>query len=251
MPAKAQHRNGLAESTVKVMKRSLSLALGPGVKLKYCEMVTLLAQISCSINSRPLGLQNTSEANQLEDMMHPLTPNQLLIGRSTAEPVKMEFTEDNKYAARQSYVQKLHETWWRRWIQEVLPTLVPCKRWRDTKKNLKAGDIVMMCYPNQLKDDYRIARVLEVYPDEKNLVRTVRVGYRRRDKREHADTYWKKPLVEEVVAVQRLSILQAASESLPTGTELDDLPLEHSEREKLIKACYVKLNALEGMNLFM
>ena len=35
VPAKAQHRNGLAESTVKVMKRSLSLALGPGVELSY------------------------------------------------------------------------------------------------------------------------------------------------------------------------------------------------------------------------
>ena len=109
----------------------------------------------------------------------------------------------------------------------------------------------MMCYPNQLKDDYRIAKVLEVYPDEKDLVRTVRVGYRRRNKREQADTYWKKPLVEEVVAIQRLSILQAASESLPTGTELDDLPLDHSEREKQVKAGYVKLNALEGIRLFM
>ena len=101
VPAKAQHRNGLAESTVKVMKRSLSLALGPGAELTYCEMVTLLAQISCSINSRPLGLQNTSDTDQLEDLMNPLTPKQLLIGRSTSEPLRMDFSNEDKYTARQ------------------------------------------------------------------------------------------------------------------------------------------------------
>ena len=33
----------------------------------------------------------------------------------------------------------------------------------------------MMSYPNQLKNDYRIAKVLQVFPDDKNLVRTFRV----------------------------------------------------------------------------
>ena len=183
VPAKAQHRNGLAESTVKVLKRSLALALGPGVELTYCEMVTLLSQISCSINSRPLGLQNASESDQLDDMPTPLTLNQLLIGRSTSEPVNMDFNQDDRYTARQAYVEELYQAWWKRWIKEVLPSLIPCKRWRDVKKNLKCGDVVMMSYQNQMKDDYRIAKVLEVFPDDKGLVRTVRVAYRRRDKR--------------------------------------------------------------------
>ena len=60
-------------------------------------MVTLLAQISTSINSRPLGLQNSSETGQLDDLMVPLTPNQLLIGRSTSEPVRMEFDKDDRF----------------------------------------------------------------------------------------------------------------------------------------------------------
>ena len=136
VPAKAQHRNGLAESTVKVLKRSLALSLGTGVELTYAEMVTLLAQISTSINSRPLGLQNSSETGQLDDLLTPLTPNQLLIGRSSSEPVRMEFDENDGFVARQAYIQQLHQTWWTRWIQEVLPTLVPCKRWRDIRRNL-------------------------------------------------------------------------------------------------------------------
>ena len=99
----------------------------------------------------------------------------------------------------------------------------------------------MMKYPNQLKDDYRIARVLEVFPDGKGLVRTVRVAYRRRDKREPVYLYWKKPLVQEVVAVQRLAVLQASGDAVPTGGLEDELPNDALLRETLIKAAYVKL----------
>ena len=56
VPIGAAHRNGLAESTVKILKRSLSLAFSPGTVLSYAELTTLLAKISSVINSRPLGL---------------------------------------------------------------------------------------------------------------------------------------------------------------------------------------------------
>ena len=248
VPAKAQHRNGLAESTVKVLKRSLALSLGPGVELSYAEMITLLAQIACSINSRPLGLQNSS--GQLDDMMAPLTPNQLLIGRSTAEPARMEFDEKDGYVARQIYIKQLHESWWNRWIKEVLPTLVPCKRWRDVRRNLKPNDLVMMKYPGNLVDDYRIAKVLKVFPDGKGLVRTVRVAYRRRDKREPPEVYWKKRLVEEDVAIQRLAMLQSAEEDVPVGGLRDEYPVDVVQRVAAIKSGYVKMDTLGGLNLF-
>ena len=41
VPVGAQHRNGISESTVKVMKKSLGLALNPGVEVIYAEMVYL------------------------------------------------------------------------------------------------------------------------------------------------------------------------------------------------------------------
>merc|ERR1711872_165184 len=99
------------------------------------------------------------------------------------------------------------------------PTLVPCKRWKQIHRNVKVGDVVMMKYAGSIKDGYRLARVLEVYPDDKGLVRTVKIGYRRRDKREGPDVYWKKPLVEEKVAVQRLAMLQAVNEPPVASSE--------------------------------
>ena len=103
-------------------------------------------------------------------------------------------------------------------------------------KNLKPGDIVMMKYAGQIHDDYRLARVLEVFPDKKGLVRTVKVGFRRRDKREKSDVYWKKKLSEEIVAVQRLALLQVAGEALPTGGAQDQLPAASDVRVAMLRA---------------
>ena len=58
-PIGGQHRNGLSESTVKVLKKSLDLSVNKGADLTYSELVTLLAKVSYSINSRPLSLANT------------------------------------------------------------------------------------------------------------------------------------------------------------------------------------------------
>ena len=94
----------------------------------------------------------------------------------------------------------------------MLPTLVPCKKWRNEVRNIEVGDVVFMFYPSSIKDEYRLARVVETFPDLKGLVRSVRVSYRRRDKREGTLPYKSKPPIEEIVAVQRLSVLLPKSE---------------------------------------
>ena len=161
--------------------------------------------------------------------MIPLTPNHLLLGKATIDIPDMDFDEDDRFSARLAYVNQVYKAWWDRWIQDVLPTLVPCKRWKDTRKNLKPGDIVMMKYTGQIHDDYRLARVLEVFLDKKGLVRS-------KDKREKPDVYWKKSLSEEIVAVQRLALLQVVGEPLPTGGVQDQLPADAAVRVAMIWA---------------
>ena len=58
-----------------------------------------------------------------------------------------------------------------------------------------------------MKDDYSLAKITEVMPDSKGLVRSVRVCCRKRNKRENPVKYTSKLLTEEIVAVQRLSLL--------------------------------------------
>ena len=199
------------------MKRSLNLALQKGQVLAYAELVTLLARIATSINSRPLAISRTSSSSDQPDSLLPLTPNHLLLARSTSEPSALEYLDDDKFSRRMAYVQCLHDSWWKSWIAEVLPTLVPCKRWKYPKRNLKVDDIVMVTFPGNMTNDYRVARVIAVYPDVRNLVRTVRIAYRRKNRREPAEVYVSRPLVEEEVHVQKLSLLQSAGEPIYDG----------------------------------
>ena len=76
----------------------------------------------------------------------------------------------------------------------------------------------------------------ETFPDHKGLVRTVKVMYRRRDKREPSDKYWRKLPVEEIVSIQRLALLQVASEPLPSGGAEDQLPGDAHDSLALVKA---------------
>ena len=102
-----------------------------------------------------------------------------------------------------------------------MPKLIPCRKWRNQSQNLEVGDVVMMQYKGSITDDYRLARVVNVFPDNRGLVRSVRVSYRKKNKREKPEEYRSKPLISENIGVQRLSLLQAAGEDSPTGEDVD------------------------------
>ena len=89
---------------------------------------------------------------------------------------------------------------------------MPCRKWKKEHRNLQQGDIVFVYYTSSIQGEYRLARVVETFPDQKGLVRTVRIAYRRKDKREKPLPYKSKPLDEEIVSIQRLSVLLPASE---------------------------------------
>jgi hypothetical protein len=65
-----------------------------------------------------------------------------------------------------------------------------------------------------LRLNYRLARVLKTHPDRSGLVRTVTVGFRRKNNREKSEVLKSKPLVEEQVSVQRLSLLVPSNEAV-------------------------------------
>ena len=67
--------------------------------------------------------------------------------------------------------------------------------------------------------DYRAALVTKTYPDDKNVVRTVQVTFRRKNFKEKPEVCRTRPLLCEDVGVQRLSLLQAVGEELPTGLD--------------------------------
>ena len=72
----------------------------------------------------------------------PIGIKQLLLGRtSTIQPDQTE-AEMYKYMASDSYLQENTRLWWKLWIQEALPILLPFYRWEEAKghMNLWIGD---------------------------------------------------------------------------------------------------------------
>jgi hypothetical protein len=80
------------------------------------------------------------------------------------------------------------------------------------ENNLIVDDVVLLTFSGNVKDDYILARVTQVHPDEKNLVRRVTVKYRRKNARE-ARTVCRSKMEEKIVAVQRLVLLEPAPRS--------------------------------------
>ena len=136
VPVGSQHHNGLPESMVKQLKKSLVQTLASGTILAYDELVTLLARISCSINSHPLGLQNVSGSSQQEEDLCPLTPNHMILGRSSSTSPPLDYPGDDKICQRLAYVAEVEKEWWSKWIKTVLPTLLPIKKWKKEQENL-------------------------------------------------------------------------------------------------------------------
>ena len=66
-----QWRNGLSESMVKATKKCLKTAVPNDNELTYSELVTLLAEISYTINCRPIGVFG---GNDQSDEIQPLNP---------------------------------------------------------------------------------------------------------------------------------------------------------------------------------
>ena len=144
--------------------------------------------------------------------MLPLTPNMLLLGRSSDSSPPLIYSEDQKFCSRLAYVSQVEQEWWDRWHKSVLPTLFPYKKWKKKQENVAVGDVVMLKYPGHFKDDYCLARVSEVYPDEEGLVRTCQVQYRKKNPKEALTVFKSKPLISEKVTVHRLHPLGLADE---------------------------------------
>ena len=131
----------------------------------------------------------------------------MLLGRSCSETPVREYSESDKFTERVAYVENLEKTRWNQWIKECLPTLLPARKWKGKSNNLKVDDIVILTSSDNHKNEYILAKVVETYPDENNLVRTVKIKYRRKNSREPTNQCKSKMNVEKV-AVQRLILIE-------------------------------------------
>ena len=154
------------------MKQTLEHMLATAVNggkpvLSYAELQTLLAKIANVINDRPIGVKGLTE-----DEMVPLTINQLLLGRTSSSPPPEDVNLGGNPCASRKYLENLTQAWWKLWMQQGFPTLLPYSRYKDTKRhqNLQVNDICLIKYETKVVATYRLCRVSKVFPSEEGVI---------------------------------------------------------------------------------
>ncbi|KAK3744503.1 hypothetical protein QZH41_006346 [Actinostola sp. cb2023] len=119
----APHQNGCAEALVKTCKSALKKAIGEQTLTPF-ELYTCLLEVGNLVNQRPIG----RVPNDPDDGAY-LCPNDMLLGRATSEVPQGPFKDTGNPRHRVEFVQRIVDSFWKRWNRDVLPTLLPTKKW--------------------------------------------------------------------------------------------------------------------------
>ena len=237
LPPGTQWRNR-SEAAVKVLKRTMDLTINSQEKLNFCEMETLLFTACNAMNERPLTVRVFDEST-----FHPLTVNQLLLARTGTSIASVDYQAGGNAMERLEFREELENVWWNQFYSQVLPSLVPCQKWKDEYPNRMVGDIVLVHYPGIKKAEYRLAKVSKILPDQKGNVRTLEVLMRPRDKRVDGSVrYVHKDLEPLALPVQRTALIMPAAEvhslcANPTKGAGIHLTRNHSGADRVTVGC--------------
>ena len=214
IPQRAPHMGGLWEAAVKAAKYHLKRAIRDQC-LTYEELSTIVCQVEACLNSRPLGVLSSHPI----DGLCPLTPGHFLTGRALrAYPIeKMTFKPTP--LQRWIHVQRILQTFWKRWSQEYLQQLQRAVKWHRQDKNYRVNDMVMFTDGNKFIQQWTMGRIIAVYPGRDGVVRSVDVQMQKVTIPKAYDT--KKELVENTTTrtsvfrrpIHRLSLLLSADEA--------------------------------------
>ena len=132
---------------------------------------TILCEVEAILNSRPL----TTVTSDPQDL-RPLTPNDLLLLKSEPTLPPGLFEKSDQYTRRRwRQIQYLADLFWRRWMLEYLPLLQERQKWNTKQRNFQCGDVVLVVDPNAPRGPWILGRIIEVFPDLKGLVRSVKI----------------------------------------------------------------------------
>jgi hypothetical protein len=70
-------------------------------------------------------------------------------------------------------MQVMSTHFWRRWLQEYLPSITDRQKWLFDKKNLAVDDIVLMVTPNSPRGHCPIGRIIRVVLSPDGVARSV------------------------------------------------------------------------------
>ena len=207
--ADAPWQNGCSESLVKSVKTALKGAIGDQV-LMFSEFQTVASCFEAAnlVNERPIGIHPTDPNDDAY-----LGPNHLLLGRASARVPSGPFLQTKNERLRFEFVQKLIDSFWKRWMRDFFPSLLVRQKWHVDRRNVCVGDIVVVKYSYAVRGQWRIALVSKTFPAIDGRVRKVEVQYKCLPGNESPRVYKGRDYTAIQRPVQRLVVIVAADES--------------------------------------
>ena len=164
IPPSASHMGGAWERLIRSVRQILRALLKEQIVGDEV-LLTVVAEATTILNNRPLTRNSDDPRDEI-----PLTPNHLLHLRPCPALSPGVFTEHDHYKRRWKQAQYLTNIFWTRWIKEYLPNLQIRQKWMQRKENIS----LETSYFSWTKiTDWPLARVVEVFPSEDGLVRSV------------------------------------------------------------------------------
>ena len=110
------------------------------------ELYTCLLEVANQVNERPFG----RIPNDPDDGVY-LCPNDILLSRATNRVPQGTFRHTDNPRHRVEFCQKIVDSFWKRWSRDVLPHLVPRKKWNAENRNVRVGDFVIVADANAVR----------------------------------------------------------------------------------------------------
>ncbi|XP_045535734.1 uncharacterized protein LOC123721318 [Papilio machaon] len=170
IPPHAPNFGGLWEAGVKSTKFHLKRVIGDAT-LTYEELTTLLTQVEACLNSRPISVMNLNDPGE----PIPLTPGHFLIGEPIISiPEYSNYESSNVHSlTRWQFVQRMLQSFWRRWSQEYLSNLMHRYKWSSKAQEPKIGDIVLIKEDDMPPSRWLMGRIIEKHPGDDKITRVV------------------------------------------------------------------------------
>ena len=170
-PPLASHMSGVWEQQIHSARAILgSLLKTHGECLDDASLFTVMTEVEDILNSRPLTIEVLNDPTSLQ----PLSPVNILTMKSkVVSPPPGEFSKPDIYSRKcWRRIQHIANEFWSRWKKEYLQFLQGCQKWEGKRRNFKIGDIVVVYQNNVSRNQWSIARIIDV-KRKKGLVRSV------------------------------------------------------------------------------
>ena len=180
-PPHSSHFGGSWERMIGICRRVLDdMLIQEKHKLTHDSLVTLMAEVSAIVNSRPLLPISTDPENP-----EVLSPSVLLTHKKGQNDITSlpQFGIKDMLRSQWKLVQGLADEFWSRWTKEYISTLQVRRKWTQKETSLNVGDIVLLREKEAHRSVWPMAVVTKLFPSSHDsLVRKVEIRLTRENK---------------------------------------------------------------------